>query len=411
MMQRMVRMVDGIVGRDSIVIATGMAQQDIITNQVGTDIHVVTEPERRDTFPAIALATAYIEKSLKCGHNEVIVVVPCDPYTDEDYFETLVKMGKAVENDVAELVLMGIHPTCPSTKFGYVVPQSETAAYEPLKVRRFTEKPDEDIARGLIAENAFWNGGAFAFRLGYMSDITARYITAETFSELRLRYAELPKISFDYEVVEKAQSVAIIPFCGKWKDLGTWNALSEELPTKTIGNAVVAEDTVNTNAINELDIPMVCAGVSNVIAAATPDGILIADKNASEHIKDLVGRVAMRPMCEERRWGTYKVLSNTAFSDGFKTLTKELRIKAGCNISYQRHRHRDEVWTFVDGSGLLVLDGETKRIGRGDTVTIRKGTLHAVRADEELTFIEVQSGDVLEESDIERFDWDWGTEP
>lgn len=407
MMQRMVRMIEGIVGRDSIVVATGKAQQDIITNQVGNDIHVVTEPERRDTFPAIALATAYVEKRLGCGRDETVVVVPCDPYTDEDYFETILKMGSAVANNAAELVLMGIRPTCPSTKFGYVVPQSETEGNDILKVKRFTEKPDETTAEKLIKENAFWNGGVFAFRLGYMTDITARYVEADSFDELRSRYAELPRISFDYEVAEKAQSVAIIPFGGKWKDLGTWNALSEELPTKTMGYAVIGDDTENTNIINELDIPVVCAGVSNVIAAATADGILIADKNVSEQIKELVGKVATRPMCEERRWGTYKVLSHTTFTDGFKILTKELRIKAGCNISYQRHSHRDEVWTFVDGCGTLVLDGVARQIARGDTVTIRKGMLHAVRAKDDLTFIEVQSGDILEENDIERFDWVW----
>lgn len=112
-------------------------------------------------------------------------------------------------------------------------------------------------------------------------------------------------------------------------------------------------------------------------------------------------------MFEERRWGEYKVMDSVEFPDGFKSLTKQLKIKAGKGISYQVHRHRDEVWTFVDGKGELVLDGVRSAVGRGDTVTIKKGVRHAVRAVSDLTFIEVQSGDMLVEEDIERFDWCW----
>lgn len=407
MVQRVVRQLWEAGICDSITVATSQSQRDVIINQLGDGIPVVTEPERRDTFPAIALASSYLACERKCPADETVIVMPCDPYTEAGYFETIRRMANAVKNEVAELVLMGICPTYPSTKYGYVVPVPDNDEPEIYRVSRFTEKPDVPTARSLIAEGAFWNGGVFAFRLGYMTDIVARYIKADTFAEIRSRYGEFPKISFDYEVAEKAQSVAVVPFAGKWKDLGTWNTLTDELSEHTIGNVVMDNESENTHVINELELPIMCIGARNLVIAASNDGILISDKSKSENIKTYADRLQRRPMFEERRWGEYKVVDTAEFRDGYKSLTKQLKIKFGRCISYQLHRHRDEVWTFLDGEGELVLDGIRSVIGRGDTVTIKKGVRHAVRAISDLTFIEVQSGDLLVEEDFERFDWNW----
>lgn len=387
--------------------ATSRSQRDVVINQLGDGIPVVTEPERRDTFPAIALASSYLACERKCSADEVVIVMPCDPYTEAGYFETIRRMAEAVKNDAAELVLMGIRPTYPSAQYGYVVPvpgNDESGIY---RVSRFTEKPDVPTAGRLISEGAFWNGGVFAFRLGYMTDIVARYIRAGTFAEIRSRYGEFPKISFDYEVAEKAQSVAVVPFAGEWKDLGTWNTLTDELSEHTIGNVVMDDESGNTHVINELELPIMCIGARNLVVAASNDGILISDKGKSENIMAYADRLQRRPMFEERRWGEYKVVDTVEFPDGYKSLTKQLKIKSGKCISYQVHRHRDEVWTFIDGEGMLVLDGVMSVVGRGDTVTINKGVRHTIKAVSDLTFIEVQSGDLLVEEDIERFDWDW----
>lgn len=112
-------------------------------------------------------------------------------------------------------------------------------------------------------------------------------------------------------------------------------------------------------------------------------------------------------MCEERRWGTYRVIDSTEFPDGYCALTKQLTINPGCSISYQRHTYRDEVWTFIDGEGLIVLDGEQYPVKRGDVINIPKGQLHAIKALTSLFFIEVQSGSNLIEEDIERFPYEW----
>ena len=407
MVQRVVRQLRETGICDSITVATSQSQRDVIINQLGEEIPVVTEPERRDTFPAIALASSYLAYERKCSIDEIIIVMPCDPYTEVGYFETIRRIADAVKNNVAELVLMGIKSTYPSTKYGYIVPANNVQNKGAFQISRFTEKPDMMTAEKLISEGAFWNGGVFAFRLGYMIDIIARYIKADTFAEIRSRYGEFPKISFDYEVAEKAQSVAVVPFTGEWKDLGTWNTLTDELSEHTIGNVVMDDESENTHVINELELPVMCIGARNLVIVASNDGILISDKSKSENIKTYADRLQRRPMFEERRWGEYKVVDTEEFPDGYKSLTKQLKIKSGKCISYQVHRHCDKVWTFIDGEGELVLDGIRSIVGRGDTVTIKKGIKHAVRAISDLTFIEVQSGALLVESDVERFEWIW----
>ena len=418
MIQRVVRQIREAKLTDNITFATNAVQRDSIINQLGEGANVVIEPERRDTFPAIALASSYLAKEKKCDDDEVVVIMPCDVYTDSKYFATIGKMVDTVENNVADLVLMGITPTYPSEKFGYVVPESITSTdslksasfvfnNECLCVARFTEKPNEEKAIELLKQNAFWNGGVFAFRLGYMMNIVNQYLKTETFQETYNRYAELPKISFDYEVAEKAESVAVVPFSGEWKDLGTWNALYEELPSTYIGNVMMGDNNINTHAVNELGIPIFCNGLKDVIVAASPDGIMVCDKRDSEKIKDYVNTLATRPMYEERRWGTYRVLDNAEYEDGTRSLTKTIHLNAGKNISYQLHHHRSEIWTCVEGEGIFVLNGECRNVKRGDVMNIPVGHHHAIKAITDLTFIEVQIGNPLVEEDIERFEWNW----
>lgn len=394
-----------------ITLATNASQLDIITNQLGESVSVVTEPERRDTFPAIALAVSYLKLVKQCSDEEVVVIMPCDPYTELGYFETIGKMVKCVKADVADLVLMGIQPTYPSEKYGYIVPENNSSdscnpcSYK--RVSRFTEKPYVAKAEELLKENAYWNGGVFAFRLGYMMNIVRKYITSDSFEDTRARYSEFPKISFDYEVAEKAESVAVVPFNGEWKDLGTWNTLTDELHKPIIGNAVMGAHCQNTHVINELQNPIYVDGLKDVVVAACPDGILVCSKEHSEEIKKSVENLTPRPMYEERRWGSYRVLDDSYYADGRHSLTKSIKLKAGKNISYQIHHHRSYVWTFVEGEGIFVLDGEERNVKAGDTVIIPVEHWHAIKALTELTFIEVQSGNPLIEEDIERTEWDW----
>ncbi|MDE7142170.1 MAG: NTP transferase domain-containing protein, partial [Muribaculaceae bacterium] len=283
MIQRVARQIREAGLTDEIVVATGANQLDAIGIQLGKDTAVVTEPERRDTFPAIALACSYL-RSQGVSPDEPVIVMPCDSYTENSYFATIGKMARTVEDGVADLVLMGVRPTYPSAKYGYIVPAETPVDGQPTPVARFTEKPDVPKAEKLIEAGALWNGGVFAFRLGYLTAIADRYMPQAGFETLRARYGEMPKISFDYEVVEKADSVAVIPYSGDWRDLGTWNTLTDELSDLTHGN-VITDSCSSTYVINELEIPVVCIGAKDFVVAASPDGILVADKSVSASIK------------------------------------------------------------------------------------------------------------------------------
>ena len=408
MVQRVVRQVREAHLTDDITLATNASQLDIIINQLGDSVSVVTEPERRDTFPAIALASGYLKLKKGCPDDEVVVIMPCDPFTEAGYFETIGKMVRCVEADVAELVLMGITPTYPSEKYGYVVPVTDHLMAEgSMAVSKFTEKPNVERAKELLEMGALWNGGVFAFRLGYMMEIAQRYVKADSFEEMRSRYSEFPKISFDYEVAEKADSVAVLPYSGQWTDLGTWNTLTDELHHHIIGNAVMGPRCTNTHVINELQYPIYVDGMEDTVIAASPDGIIVCRKKYTEDIKKAVDHLTPRPMYEERRWGSYRVIDDTTYADGRHSLTKSLTINAGKNISYQVHRHRSEAWTIVEGEGIFVLDGVERKVGPGETVVIPVNHYHALKALTTLTFIEVQTGNPLIEEDIERSEWKW----
>lgn len=424
MVQRVVRQARLANLTNEITLATNASQQDIIVNQLGDSVNLITEPERRDTFPAIALAASYLSLEKKCADDEVVVIMPCDPYTELGYFETIGKMVECVNANVADLVLMGIQPTYPSEKYGYVIPETSEAS-ETLKpsesfkkVARFTEKPSVEVAETFLKQGAYWNGGVFAFRLGYMMNIVRKYMTSDSFEDTHTRYSEFPKISFDYEVAEKAKSVAVVPFNGEWKDLGTWNTLTDELHKSVIGNAVMGAHCENTHVINELQNPIFVDGLKDVVVAACPDGILVCAKNHTEELKSAIAdaeklslssslSLANRPMYEERRWGTYRVLDDSYYADGRHSLTKSITLREGKNISYQIHHHRSETWTFVQGEGIFVLDSQEQMVKAGDTVIIPVEHWHAIKALTELTFIEVQSGNPLIEEDIERTEWNW----
>ncbi len=405
MVQRVYRQIQesGIDAR--IVIATSAGQLDPIRRQLGEGVEVVTEPERRDTFPAISLAAAYLFSEEGCGWDEPVVVMPVDPYTELSYFQAAARMEQFVREGVSDIVLMGIAPTYAAEKYGYILPRKGCGG-PCLRVERFVEKPDAQYAHQLIQDGALWNAGVFAFRLGYVLDRLAQQFGSADFETVHSRYGSLEKTSFDYAVVEKASRVAMVPFDGLWKDLGTWNTLAEEID-EDVGHVVRGEGTEDTQIVNELGIPLIALGVKDLVIAASPDGILVASKDASSYMKPYVEKVSQRPMYEERRWGYYKVLDYDSFGNGCRSLTKRLFVAAGKKISYQSHAHRDEIWTIVEGTGTLLLDGHTRNVKRGDVAYITAGMKHALCAVSDLHLVEVQLGSELAETDIVRYAMDW----
>ena len=401
MVQRMYRMICEVDSDATVTIATSESQVTAIKAQLDERVGISVEPCRRDTFPAIALAVAYLHDVKGISADEAVIVCPVDPYVESDYFEMLNKLHAHAQEGQSKLSLIGIEPTYPSEKYGYIIPEAKDAV---SKVATFKEKPDAATAEKYIEQGALWNAGVFAFKLNYVLEIAERIFGTASYQTLFENYSNLTKISFDYAVVEKESDIHVMRFSGEWKDLGTWSTLTEAMSEEIAGNAVAA-DCVNTHVINELQIPLVALGVSNLAIAATPDGILVADKDSSDKLKDYV--VDQRPMYEKRVWGEYMVLDYRIQENGENSLTKHLVIAPGQHISYQRHAYRSEMWAIISGTGKLIIDGAVKSVGVGDTAYIKPGTKHAIKADSELHIIEVQIGDELTEEDIERLDWDW----
>lgn len=401
MVQRMYRMIRNVDETALITIATSENQVMSIRSQLGEKVGISIEPCRRDTFPAITLATAYLHDIQGISINDVAVVCPVDPYVEAEYFQKLKILQNQAEKEESNLILMGVEPTYPSEKYGYIIPKSSEQISE---VDTFKEKPDKETAKKYISQGALWNTGVFAYKLGYVLNIAKEVFGTSSYKELFDNYAKLTKISFDYAVVEKEKKIQIFRFVGEWKDLGTWNTFTEAMSDEITGKAVTAM-CENTHVINELHIPLVALGVKNLAIAATPDGILVTEKSTSDKLKDYV--INQRPMYEKCIWGEYQILDYRIQADGKNSLTKHLIIMQGQYISYQRHKHRTEIWTFIEGTGKLILDDQILEVVRGDFAYIAVGKKHAIKAKTELHIIEVQIGDELTEEDVERLDLDW----
>ncbi|MEI7026126.1 sugar phosphate nucleotidyltransferase [Paenibacillus sp. y28] len=429
MVQRVWRQLGRVGLAEHAYIATGRAQADVLQSQIGIDTPIIIEPERRDTFPAIALAATYLYSQEGISIGETVAVLPVDPYVDDAFFSKIKTLEAVLASSKADLALMGVRPDGPSEKYGYIVPEESSTPfghrcdplpYESLNqemapeeqndfftVGHFIEKPDEQRAAALIGQQALWNCGVFAFKLDYLINLLARKGLPIQYEAMLSQYHRLPSISFDYEVVEKAGRIVAASYEGSWKDLGTWNTLTEEVEASVTGHGTVSADSHNTHIINELDIPVAVLGLSNVIVSSSPDGILVADKSASPRLKEFIKPFEQRPMYEERRWGSYRVLDYKKFPDGHEVLTKRICVAAGKNLSYQLHFKRSEVWTIIAGEGEFVLNDQLFSVKAGDTVKIPAGARHSIRASIDLEIIEVQSGTELVEEDIIRLCLAW----
>lgn len=409
MVQRVWKQLASVGLSDKVVIATGRAQVDMINSQLGTGPKIILEPERRDTYPAIALATSFIKTVQGAAPNDVITVLPVDPYVETSFFSRIKILEEALKKSAADIALIGVVPSFPSTKYGYIIPENhmEIDRNDFMRVSSFKEKPEEEIARELMSKGALWNCGIFAFRVKFLLKHLEEKGFSTQYDELLEQYSELPKISFDYEIVEKTNKIVVIDYNGDWKDLGTWNTLTDEMKNPIKGKGILSKDCINCHLINELEIPVAVLGCQNIIVAASPDGILVTQRDASPRVKELVGKFDGRPMYEERRWGWYRVLDHTTFPDGHEVLTKRIAVKAGKNLSYQYHLHRSEIWTVISGTGMFAIDGRILPVKAGDVLEIPVGRRHGIKANNDLEFIEVQTGSQLIEEDIKRVCMSW----
>ena len=384
MVQRVYRQIRSVDKDADVTIATSKSQVSAIHNQLGENVGISVEPCRRDTFPAIALAAAYLHDVRGVSEEEAVVVCPVDPYVEEDYFEALQSLAARAAISEANLVLMGIEPTYPSAKYGYIIPESKDAI---SKVAVFKEKPTEEKAREYIEQGALWNGGVFAFRLGYVLQRAHELIVFEGYNDLFEKYDTLTKISFDYAVAEHEKNIEVIRFAGVWKDIGTWNTLTEAMGSESIGKAILNDRCRNVHVVNELNVPVLCMGLQDVVVSASPEGILVSDKNQSSYIKPYVDEIDQQIMFAEKSWGSFEVIDIEENS-----MTIKVTLNAGHGMNYHSHEQRDEVWTVVSGRGRTIVGGEERRVSVGDVIRMPAEVPHTIIADTKLQVIEVQIG-------------------
>lgn len=396
MVQRVYNQVKAVDLDTNITIATSKKQVSTIKHQLGDKVNVCVEPSRRDTFPAIALASVYLHDVQKIDLDEVVVVCPVDPYADEVYFKSLADLAKVVETTDANLVLMGIQPTYPSEKYGYIIPESNEKI---SAVRTFKEKPSTEVAKQYIEQGALWNGGVFAFKLGYLYELVCQSVDFDNYEDLFNHYDRLEKTSFDYAVVEKEPKITVMRFAGEWKDLGTWNTLTEAMDEQIIGQAMMDEKSENVHIINELNVPVLAMGVKDMVISASPEGIIVSDKERSSFIKPFVDQINQEVMFAEKSWGSYQVID---FDD--ESLTIKVTLFPGHQMNYHSHQERDEVWTVIGGKGTVIIDGEKRMITTGDVITMPRGCKHTVFAETELKMIEVQIGRDISVEDKIKYD-------
>ena len=398
MVERVYRQITTVDPDAKVTIATSKNQASAIKNQLGEKASICVEPCRRDTFPAIALAAAYLHDELGASRDDAVVVCPVDPYVDNTYYEAVQKLQELAEAGIANLTLMGIEPTYPSEKYGYIIPENGA---DVSKVKEFKEKPDTETAKKYLSQNALWNAGIFAFKLGYLVDKAHSMIDFEDYRDLFKKYDTLTKISFDYAVVEKETSIQVMRYKGSWKDVGTWNMMAEVMADQTKGRVILDETCENTHVVNELNVPILCMGCKDMIVAASGDGILISDKERSGYMKPYVEKIETEAKFAEKSWGTYTVIDVQKGS-----MTVKLSMRAGESLSYHMHNYREEVWTVVSGKGKAIVDGMEQLLRTGDVITIAAGCKHTVEALAPLDIIEVQLGEEISVSDKIKFDLD-----
>lgn len=200
--------------------------------------------------------------------------------------------------------------------------------------------------------------------------------------DLYQKYLQVPKISFDYAVVEREPSIQVMRFSGQWKDLGTWNTLTEAMQESQIGSAMMNDQCTNVHIINELNVPVLAMGVHDVVISVSPEGILVSDKAQSSYIKPYVDQLDQQIMFAEKSWGSFRVLDVEE-----KSLTIKVTLNPGHSMNYHSHERRNEVWNVISGKGRMVTNDRVQELTVGDVVKIPVGCRHSVLADTELKLI------------------------
>ena len=376
------------------------------------------EPVGRNTAPAIALSC------MKLDYDEIVLVTPSDHLIkNKTEYEKVLKKAKELANSNF-LVTFGIKPTFAETGFGYIEGINE------FDVKAFYEKPDLKTATAYLeAGNYYWNSGMFCFKAGVFLDELKKYspkIYEASLSALnnsnddndltRIAYEDMiniPEDSIDYAVMEKSNIVKVVPSDISWSDLGSFDALYEELPKDKNGNTL-NENFVSIDSKNNLVYgehrKIAAVDIEDLIIVDTGDALLISKKGSSQKVKKIVEEVRKNSelhnihLKAHRPWGTYTVLEDTL---GYKI--KRIEVKPGCRLSLQKHFHRSEHWIVISGTATVTIGDETKLVRPNESTYIKAGELHRLENEGKIpvVLIEAQVGEYTGEDDIVRIEDDF----
>jgi mannose-1-phosphate guanylyltransferase len=405
MLQRVCGQLDEVGLLSMTHILTSQDQEDLIRNQLEVPVQIISEPSQQGTFAAISLAVSYLHSKQDAGQNEKICVLPVDAFADISFFHLIKKIPSILTKSKADLVHIGAKPEFPSDQLGYIVPRitKKSEGYYPITY--FIEKPEYRIAEELIGKNALWNCGVYGFSLKFMLQVLNKNGLSQEYDQLLAVYHKLPKVSFDVAVAEHNRRSIVVPYKGQWKDIGTWNAFSEQMDSRIIGPCKVSGNSSNTHVVNELSQPVHVIGISDSMIVAGPDGILVADKKKCSEVKAQI--TDEQPRYVEKRWGSYRIIEKSTSVYELQSITKIVNVLPNRNISFHLHQDRQEIWTVISGSGQVIVNNQLRTIKAGDVIQIPIGAKHAIKALTSLTFIEVQLGVNVSEKDIIRITYSW----
>lgn len=376
--------------QESAVITAERSQNEILRNQLGQSVRIITEPARRNTFPAIAISCAYLASEMGAELDSVVVVVSVDTFADTEYFESIKKLSDNLSLSDAAIGLMGAFPTYPSEKYGYILcSDGQKTDCGLIPVTGFVEKPDAETAKKLMDNGALWNCGVFCFRIKEIIPYLKQYGLSLGYRDVFENFDRLPSVSFDYMVLEKTALLSVLKYEGFWKDIGTWNTLTEQMALQTVGDVYLDDSCKDTHVINELDMPVIVMGIEDAVVAASYDGILVTGKQYSSYIKKHVDMLQKPAMYEERSWGYIKVLDSSVCGQ-IRTITGKILILEGMETDYFAHDAMSITITVLRGDGQIIMGNEARALDTGETVQLRAGVGHVIKAVSEMEYIEIR---------------------
>lgn len=390
MIGRVCRQLESLHLLDSTLIISHQDQANITALHTKGLIPVIGEPFKRGTFTAAALAALYLQSSGMAEDDDTICIAPADVFVGEDFFSSFKRLPEILNDSDADIALLGTRPTHASDQYGYVVPVGIEHKNGYLHVAQFMEKPEIRMAESLLHRGALWNCGVYAFSLSFMLTQIKEAGLPAHYDELVASYEHLPERSFDKQVAERTKRAIVLPFQGIWQDIGSWEALSAQLDSNVFGQGTISGQSSNSHIINELSLPIHVIGVPGIIAAASPDGILIANKKNSNDIKDQLGSQPLQPMYGEATWGSYRVVDRFTTEEDTTVTVLNVSVMPGKNIGLREHRSGHKAWTVLTGSGQVLLDGQIMQVAAGTQFAMTLKGFYSILAETQMIVLETR---------------------